>query len=130
MRISDWSSDVCSSDLTVGHSPHGLDIVFDQHHGDSRFTYFLQYFGNLARLRFVQAGARLVRQQHPWPRSGGSRQFETPKIAHAERRGGGASQRSKAAQFTGTFGYRLRIARPASPEYRCNISIANLKSVA
>src|SRR3546814_12330527 len=30
MRISDWSSDVCSSDLTLGLPEHGFDAPFDR----------------------------------------------------------------------------------------------------
>src|SRR3546814_9180986 len=34
MRISDWSSDVCSSDLCCDTSPRGLDLPGDAEHWD------------------------------------------------------------------------------------------------
>src|SRR3546814_5134799 len=55
MRISDWSSDVCSSDLADRSQPHLLDIVhvdagFDQHAGDELAI-------DAARAKEVLAGA-------------------------------------------------------------------------
>src|SRR3546814_6504263 len=59
MRISDWSSDVCSSDLVGGHAgnPYTGHLVWRQHHADDRAQ---QGFGpGMAVLPGVQLRAQM-----------------------------------------------------------------------
>src|SRR3546814_12980867 len=67
--MSDWSSDVCSSDLDGAAAP-----IADP--SDRRQA--------LIRLRFVQAGARLVEQQALRPAGEGSRDLDPPLLPIGE----------------------------------------------
>src|SRR3546814_9727922 len=59
MRISDWSSDVCSSDLPVG-GLDDLEVVLDDQHGVALVDQCLQHLQQLLHVVEVEAGGRLV----------------------------------------------------------------------
>src|SRR3546814_17267657 len=62
MRISDWSSDVCSSDLLTGGSPLPLEAPLPV----AVITFFQNIFGTLCLLPWLyKYGLGSLRTQHP-----------------------------------------------------------------
>src|SRR3546814_16194955 len=82
MRISDWSSDVCSSDLGVGgrHHPH---IEFDRARGAQPFEFAVLQHPQQFGLLFGGDVGDLVEKQ-----GAAIGEFETPDARSEERRVG------------------------------------------
>src|SRR3546814_4701191 len=62
MRISDWSSDVCSSDLLVTGLQAGEDSVFAHHHGSDLSGMLRAAWVNLKSGDARQGGSTLTQQ--------------------------------------------------------------------
>src|SRR3546814_12233529 len=73
MRISDWSSDVCSSDLLVQHAAQGVDAAagdLDQPLGLVGVDRLIGLAGKFGRARLVVAGGTQQREHRLVARDG------------------------------------------------------------
>src|SRR3546814_11144668 len=64
MRISDWSSDVCSSDLMIGDRHDLAQLVGDQHHSHALPAQRIEDAEELIRLLRCQHPRRLVENEN------------------------------------------------------------------
>src|SRR3546814_4034145 len=86
MRISDWSSDVCSSDLIVGIRPGRRT---ENESGGAGDEAFLDYGFHLEISSFLlRAGARIAALQHGAVGCGECCGFTLHFTGHVQRRGG------------------------------------------
>src|SRR3546814_19439254 len=96
MRISDWSSDVCSSDLLIADGLEAVDAIFQRRVvqiGNARFDGVIEAFE--AQFRFggalVEFGdmrAAAISVFFPAVQSGGKDGFQPLGLRAEERRGG------------------------------------------
>src|SRR3546814_17876344 len=66
MRISDWSSDVCSSDLEEGVDPRGLGLAFN----DAGDVVFEETPANMRTLDYIKRGLDDVLERYRDPTTG------------------------------------------------------------
>src|SRR3546814_3397207 len=71
MRISDWSSDLCSSDLPTGPSQCLPGVLLNEQNSDSLFVDLLDQLQDFRDEKRRQAESRLVEKQKPRARHKG-----------------------------------------------------------